>query len=100
MLTIMARAIGRSRELATSEDDPSANLPAGTERELCADDQPESAEDVREALARLPPQDRSLIEQLFWQERSETEAGAMLGIGRRAVCKRKHVILRALRARL
>jgi DNA-directed RNA polymerase specialized sigma subunit len=57
-------------------------------------------EPLLDAVASLPKRSRLLIQQLFWQERTEREISQALRIGRRAVNKRKHAILRSLRATL
>jgi RNA polymerase sigma factor (sigma-70 family) len=57
-------------------------------------------EELLDALANLPQSSQLLIEQLFWQEQSEEDISQALRICRRAVNKRKHVILRFLRGAL
>jgi len=57
-------------------------------------------EPLLDAVASLPKPSRLLIQQLFWQERTEREISQALRIGRRAVNKRKHAILRSLHATL
>ncbi len=53
--------------------------------------------ELREAIARLPPMSRELIEQLYWQERNEAAVAEELAISQQAVSKRKQAILRNLR---
>jgi len=57
-------------------------------------------EGLLDAVASLPKPSRLLIEQLFWQERTEEDIAQALRIGRRAVNKRKHVVLRSLHGTL
>jgi DNA-directed RNA polymerase specialized sigma24 family protein len=52
------------------------------------------------AIEELSPDQKRIIAELFWREVSETELGRKLGISRRALNKRKHRILRDLRALL
>jgi len=53
-----------------------------------------------EAVATLAEPQRVLIRQIFWDESSEDELALLLGISRRAVNKRKLVLLRQLRTAL
>jgi len=55
---------------------------------------------IREAVADLPESQRGLIEHIFWHGRTETELALVLGIGQRAVNKRKQAALDSLRADL
>jgi DNA-directed RNA polymerase specialized sigma24 family protein len=55
---------------------------------------------LMEAVAQLSDPHRRLIEELFWQERTEAEIGCELGISQRAVSKRKQVALRSLEGSL
>jgi DNA-directed RNA polymerase specialized sigma24 family protein len=57
-------------------------------------------EELLDALATLPQPSLLLIEQLFWQGQSEQNISQALRICRRALNKRKHVILRFLRGAL
>ncbi len=52
---------------------------------------------LKQTLTDLPEADRSLIEHLFWDGRTETEVATGLGISQQAVSKRKHRILMELR---
>ena len=54
-------------------------------------------EQLRRSLARLSPTDKWLIEQLFWEGRTEAEVAEALGISQQAVSKRKRSILQGLR---
>ena len=56
-----------------------------------------SIEQVHEALAQLTEKDRQLIEALFFQELTERDAAAILGISQPAVHKQKIRILRKLK---
>jgi RNA polymerase sigma factor (sigma-70 family) len=51
---------------------------------------------LREALARLPSSDATLIEEIFWKGKSEARLAQALGISQQAVNKRKHNIFRLL----
>jgi len=51
---------------------------------------------LREALARLPSSDASLIEGIFWEGKSEGLLAEDLGITQQAVNKRKHKIFKSL----
>jgi DNA-directed RNA polymerase specialized sigma24 family protein len=53
-------------------------------------------EELRDAVASLSESNRWLITQLFWNDQTEVEIARALGIGRRAVNKRKHAILQSL----
>jgi DNA-directed RNA polymerase specialized sigma24 family protein len=57
-------------------------------------------EALRDIIASLPEPHQWLIKQLFWHERTEEDIARALGIGRRAVNKRKHAILHSLREAL
>jgi DNA-directed RNA polymerase specialized sigma24 family protein len=67
--------------------DPFAENP-GIERASCAE--------LHAALARLPDASRKLIQQLFWEERKESDLAGQLGISHQAVSKRKQHTLRQL----
>lgn len=54
-------------------------------------------ESLREALLRLPRDDRWLIEQIFWEDHTESEIADKVGISQQAISKRKKTILRQLR---
>jgi len=49
-------------------------------------------------LRQLPGSDRSLIESIYWEGKSEASLGRCLGISQQAVSRRKLSILRSLRA--
>jgi DNA-directed RNA polymerase specialized sigma subunit len=53
-------------------------------------------DELKRAIASLSESNRWLITQLFWNEQTEVDIAHALGIGRRAVNKRKHTILRWL----
>lgn len=55
---------------------------------------------LRDAVASLAKRDRTLIANLFLEGKSEKNIAKALGIGQRAVNKRKHAALGALRRRL
>jgi RNA polymerase sigma factor (sigma-70 family) len=58
------------------------------------------AERLRRSMAGLPEADRRLIEQLFWEDRTETQVAGRLGISQQAVNKRKRKVLLELRRSL
>ena len=55
------------------------------------------AEIVRKALSFLNPEERELINLLFYQEKTEREVGILLHISQQAVNKRKKTVLIKLR---
>jgi RNA polymerase sigma-70 factor (ECF subfamily) len=82
-----------------------------TDRDVPLDDGPETSEDdatdavldtwiVGEALSRLSPQHRAVLEQCYYQGRTTAEAAAVLGIPEGTVKSRTHYALRALRLAL
>ena len=56
--------------------------------------------DVHSAVGALPSEQSRLIEQLFWQERTETEVAAAMNINQSTINRRKHDILKGLRMKL
>jgi RNA polymerase sigma factor (sigma-70 family) len=58
------------------------------------------SESVHEALMRLSSSAVWLLEQVFWEERTEAEIAHQVGITQQAVSKRKTAILRDLRRRI
>ena len=59
-----------------------------------------SNDDLRGAVGALPAEQRRLIEQLFWEERTETEVAAALGTHQSTINRRKQAILNGLRLKL
>ena len=59
-----------------------------------------SHDHLRGAVRALPSKQCRLIEQLFWQERTETEVAAAIGINQSTINRRKHAILMGLRMKL
>lgn len=57
-------------------------------------------ESLREALLRLSRHDLWLLEQMFWEDRTESDIAEQVGISQQAISKRKNVILRELRRRI
>ena len=55
---------------------------------------------MREAVATLPASQRSLIDEIFWNGRTEEELGRMLGANQREISRRKQAALRSLRDQL
>jgi RNA polymerase sigma factor (sigma-70 family) len=56
--------------------------------------------DLRDAVGALPAEHRRLIEQLFWEERTETELANTMSINQSTINRRKRTILKALRIKL
>jgi DNA-directed RNA polymerase specialized sigma subunit len=59
-----------------------------------------SNDDLRGAVGALPVERRRLIEQLFWNERTETEVANVLGTNQSTINRRKQAILNGLRMKL
>ena len=59
-----------------------------------------SNDDLRGAVGALPAEQRRLIEQLFWEERTETEVADATGIHQSTINRRKQAILNGLRRKL
>lgn len=57
-------------------------------------------DDLRGAVGALPPEQRRIIEQLFWEERTQTEVSDALGINQSTISRRKQAILNGLRMKL
>jgi DNA-directed RNA polymerase specialized sigma24 family protein len=105
---VMARALTRYRQewryaLHVVSEDAQGDTPMGSESfpaqagKLQVRVEASSAYGaLRDAVASLPKSSRSLIEQLFWHERTEQDVAEVLRIGRRAVNKRKHAVLMCL----
>ena len=73
------------------------------QRGLCApktDEVNQANNALRCVIGTLPIQDQRLIEQLFWQERTETEVAKVLGTTQSTISRRKHAILNRLRGKL
>lgn len=66
----------------------------------CAPEPDLPLEELAEALASVSESNRELIELLFWQGRTESEAARELGISQPAISKRLHAVLAALRRRM
>jgi RNA polymerase sigma-70 factor (ECF subfamily) len=82
-----------------------------TDRDVPLEDGPEAAEDDRtdavldtwilgEALSRLSPDHRAVLEQCYYQGRTTADAARVLGIPEGTVKSRAHYALRALRLAL
>jgi RNA polymerase sigma-70 factor (ECF subfamily) len=74
-LNQLARTSPPSVSLDDERDEPRA--PAGSDPAV-AHEQSESAEDLRAAIARLPPKDRAIIELRHFQEMTYDEIAALL----------------------
>jgi len=61
---------------------------------------PLSNDDLRAAVGALPAEQRRMIEQLFWEERTETEIAHALGTNQSTINRRKRTILNGLRTNL
>ena len=59
-----------------------------------------SNDHVRGAVGALPPEQRRLIEQLFWEDRTETEVADATGTNQSTINRRKQAILNGLRMKL
>jgi RNA polymerase sigma factor (sigma-70 family) len=59
-----------------------------------------SIDDLRGAVGTLPAEQRRLIEQLFWDERTETEVAGAMGTNQSTINRRKQAILKGLRVKL
>jgi RNA polymerase sigma factor (sigma-70 family) len=59
-----------------------------------------SNDDLRGAVGVLPSEQRRLIEQLFWEERTETEVAHAMGTNQSTISRRKQAILNGLRLKL
>ena len=54
-------------------------------------------EELYKALDRLSPEEREIIQALFFEEKSETNVGDSLGVSKQAINKRKKKILAKLK---
>jgi RNA polymerase sigma factor (sigma-70 family) len=59
-----------------------------------------SNDDLRGAVGALPAAQRRLIEQLFWEERTETEVADAMDTNQSTINRRKQAILKGLRIEL
>ena len=59
-----------------------------------------SSDDLRGAIGALPAKHRRLIEQLFWEERTEAEVANTMNINQSTINRRKRTILKSLRMKL
>jgi RNA polymerase sigma factor (sigma-70 family) len=59
-----------------------------------------SNDELRGAIGALPPEQRRLIEQLFCEERTETEVANTMRINQSTINRRKQTILKGLRKKL
>ena len=59
-----------------------------------------SNNDLRGAVGALPAEQRRLIEQSFWEERTETEVADALDTNQSTISRRKQAILNGLRMKL
>src|SRR5437762_10354006 len=59
-----------------------------------------SNDDLRGAVGVLPAEQQRLIEQLFWEERTETEVADAMSMNQSTINRRKQAILHGLRMKL
>jgi len=59
-----------------------------------------SNNDLRGAIGALPAKQRRLIEQLFWEERTETEVANTMNTNQSTINRSKRTILKSLRMKL
>jgi RNA polymerase sigma factor (sigma-70 family) len=59
-----------------------------------------SNDDLRGVVSALPAEQQRLIEQLFWEERTETEVAGATGTNQSTINRRKRTILNGLRIKL
>src|SRR5437016_9071351 len=59
-----------------------------------------SNDHLRGAIGALPTEQRRLIEQLFWEERTETEVANTMNINQSTINRRKRTVLKSLRMKL
>jgi DNA-directed RNA polymerase specialized sigma24 family protein len=59
-----------------------------------------SNNDLHSAVGALRPEQRRLIEQLFWNERTEVEVANAMGTNQSTINRRKQAILHGLRIKL
>jgi RNA polymerase sigma factor (sigma-70 family) len=59
-----------------------------------------SNDDLRGAIGALSAKQRRLVEQLFWEERTETELAGAMGLNQSTINRRKQAILNGLRMKL
>ena len=58
------------------------------------------SENLRGVVAALPAEQRRLLEQLFWEERTEVEVANTMSINQSTINRRKQAILKSLRMKL
>jgi DNA-directed RNA polymerase specialized sigma24 family protein len=59
-----------------------------------------SSDELNGALGALPAEQRRLIEELFWEERTETEVADAMCTNQSTINRRKQAILNGLRMKL
>lgn len=75
--------------------------PPGSANRISSDLSPDeylTQREIHNLLCTLSADQRTLIWSLFWERRTESELASKLRISQRAVSKRKHGVLRSLRA--
>jgi DNA-directed RNA polymerase specialized sigma24 family protein len=65
-----------------------------------ADGTHRSNDDLRGAVGALPVERRRLIEELFWEDQTETEVAGAMSINQSTINRRKQAILNGLRRKL
>ena len=89
-------AVSDSREEATTFKHPDFTA-SSTEKVNGAHP---SNDHLRDVVSALPAEQRRLIEQLFWEERTETEVADAMGTNQSTINRRKQAILNGLRMKL
>jgi RNA polymerase sigma factor (sigma-70 family) len=85
----------REKETTTSNHtDLAASSAARADGTYCSND------DLRGAVGALSREQQRLIEQLFWEERTETEVADAMGTNQSTINRRKQAILHGLRMKL
>jgi DNA-directed RNA polymerase specialized sigma24 family protein len=84
----------RENEAATFKNTSRAASFGAADETQCSD------RDLRGAVGALPFEQRRLIEQLFWEERTETELANATGTNQSTINRRKREILNGLRLKL
>jgi RNA polymerase sigma factor (sigma-70 family) len=100
---VLASVLTRSRQEWSYALRSASEISADGSRGAIGEDEYPNAttfETLHQGLAKLAPQERWLIERLFWDGYTEAKVAEKLGISQAAVNKRKCAILRKLRHRL
>lgn len=90
----LAPSVSHENETATFKSFDSTAASARAEEPRCSNDH------LRGAVGALPPEQRRLIEQLFWEKRTETEVANTMRMHQSTISRRKRTILKVLRMKL